>query len=262
MWWAVGAATAGELESRIQLYDALLTDIHGDVSTAVSRYTELSRTLSDEDSDTVGVAVLARTRPVRPRARARGPAGPEGRHPQRHLPAVSGSARGHRHRERGNHHGSGELELPGRDPRPVSSVAGAGAGRHRGRAGAVGGPRARLADDGAAGRSGPAGPRLPGPVARSRDGALRGRVGRSGRLARRGGGGRSRADVLPRQPDRGEPGGRAADLGAAREPGAAGRGTAARIRPAWCCCRSWTGRRAGPRAPTRCGSTTSRSVSL
>lgn len=49
MWWVFGVAHGGELDSRIQLYDALLADVHGDVDTAVTRYTELSRTLSDDD---------------------------------------------------------------------------------------------------------------------------------------------------------------------------------------------------------------------
>lgn len=50
MWWLLfGPALAEELDSRIELYDALLADVHGDLEAAVQHYTELSRTLSDED---------------------------------------------------------------------------------------------------------------------------------------------------------------------------------------------------------------------
>jgi hypothetical protein len=42
-------AYAQELDSRIRLYDALLADVHGDLESAVGRYTHLSRTLSDQD---------------------------------------------------------------------------------------------------------------------------------------------------------------------------------------------------------------------
>ena len=47
-WW-VSAAFASELDSRIQLYDALLVDVHGDLEAAVQRYGDLSKNLSDED---------------------------------------------------------------------------------------------------------------------------------------------------------------------------------------------------------------------
>jgi hypothetical protein len=49
IWVFSRLAQAEELDSRIQLYDALLAEVHGEVETAVARYTELSRTLSDED---------------------------------------------------------------------------------------------------------------------------------------------------------------------------------------------------------------------
>ena len=48
MWW-VPIAAANELDNRIEFYDALLADSHGDLDAAVQHYTQLSRTLSDED---------------------------------------------------------------------------------------------------------------------------------------------------------------------------------------------------------------------